>query len=110
MDRRPVLFGVGGIAAVLVFLVVVSFAVSSTTVQAGYVGVLLTFGRVEPGVLPPGFHFILPFAQRIVQVDTRVSPHAFKAIDAASQELQSVKLTCTMNYHLEASRANELYQ
>jgi regulator of protease activity HflC (stomatin/prohibitin superfamily) len=108
--RRELRWAFGGIAAAVVVLAIISFGVSSTTVQAGYVGVLLTFGRVEPGVLSPGFHFILPFAQRIVQVDTRVSPHAFKAIDAASQELQSVKLTGTMNYHLEASRANELYQ
>jgi regulator of protease activity HflC (stomatin/prohibitin superfamily) len=43
-------------------------------------------------------------------VDTRVLPHSFKEIDAASQELQSVKLTGTMNYHLEAARAHELYQ
>ncbi len=110
MARRELRWAFGGIAAAVVVLAIISFGVSSTTVQAGYVGVLLTFGRVEPGVLSPGFHFILPFAQRIVQVDTRVSPHAFKAIDAASQELQSVKLTGTMNYHLEASRANELYQ
>ena len=110
MGRREVRWALGGILAAVVVIGTFSFAVSSTTVQAGYVGVLLTFGRVEPGVLPPGFHLILPFAQRIVQVDTRVSPHAFKAIDAASAELQSVKLTGTMNYHLEASRANELYQ
>lgn len=110
MARMEVRWALGGILAAVVVLTIISFGVSSTTVQAGYVGVLLTFGKVEPGVLPPGFHFIVPFAQRIVQVDTRVSPHAFKAIDAASQELQSVKLTGTMNYHLEARRANELYQ
>jgi prohibitin 2 len=98
------------IGATLVAVLLLSLAISSTTVQAGSVGVLLTFGRVEPGVLSPGFHLVVPFAQRIVQVSTRVAPHAFKAIDAASQELQSVKLTGTMNYHLEANRANELYQ
>jgi regulator of protease activity HflC (stomatin/prohibitin superfamily) len=98
------------VAAVLIVIALLSFAISSTTVQAGNVGVLLTFGRVEPGVLSPGFHLVVPVAQRIVQVSTRVSPHSFKSIDAASQELQSVKLTGTMNYHLEADRANELYQ
>ena len=95
--------------AVIAFLVV-SLFLSATTVQAGYVGVVLTFGRVEPGVLQPGFHLVVPFSQRIVQIDTRVLPHSFKEIDAASKELQSVKLTGTMNYHLEPSRAGELYQ
>jgi regulator of protease activity HflC (stomatin/prohibitin superfamily) len=72
--------------------------------------VVTTFGSVEPQVLQPGFHFVVPFAQRIVQVDTRVLPHTFKQIDAASQELQSVRLTGTMNYHLDGAKAYELYQ
>ncbi len=110
LERSRMLSIFGGLGGAFAVLLAISVAVSSTTVQAGYVGVLLTFGKVEPGVLSPGFHFIVPVAQRIVQIDTRVSPHAFKAIDAASLELQSVKLTGTMNYHLEASRANELYQ
>jgi regulator of protease activity HflC (stomatin/prohibitin superfamily) len=91
-------------------LLVVGIFTSSSTVQAGHVGVVTTFGSVEPQVLQPGFHFVVPFAQRIVQVDTRVLPHTFKQIDAASQELQSVRLTGTMNYHLDGAKAYELYQ
>ena len=97
-------------AAAVGALLVVGLFTSSSTVQAGHVGVVTTFGSVEPVVLQPGFHFVLPFAQRIVQIDTRISPHTFKEIDAASQELQTVKLTGTMNYHLDAARAYELYQ
>ena len=101
----------GGAAAggVIVIALLLGF-LSGAVVQAGYVGVLLTWGRVSPEVLQPGFHLILPVAQRIVHVETRVLPHAFKEIDAASREYQSVKLTGTMNYHLEASKAAELYQ
>ena len=99
----PVVF----IAAVLV---IIGLFTSSSTVQAGHVGVVTTFGSVEPRVLQPGFHMVVPFAQRIVQIDTRVLPHNFRQIDAASAELQSVKLTGTMNYHLDPIRAYELYQ
>jgi regulator of protease activity HflC (stomatin/prohibitin superfamily) len=99
-----------GAAAVVTVLLVVGIFTSSSTVQAGHVGVVTTFGSVEPQVLQPGFHFVVPFAQRIVQVDTRVLPHTFKQIDAASQELQSVRLTGTMNYHLDGAKAYELYQ
>ncbi|HLZ28726.1 MAG TPA: SPFH domain-containing protein [Chloroflexota bacterium] len=104
--RNWALMGAAAVGALLV----VGLFTSSSTVQAGHVGVVTTFGSVEPVVLQPGFHFVLPFAQRIVQIDTRVSPHTFKEIDAASQELQTVKLTGTMNYHLDAARAYELYQ
>jgi regulator of protease activity HflC (stomatin/prohibitin superfamily) len=114
-DHLPATRG-GAVRLVLVLILAVGAVVlasvflSATTVQAGHVGVVLTFGRVEPGVREPGFHLILPGVQRIVQVDTRVLPHSFTEIDAASRELQSVKLTGTMNYHLEPQRANELYQ
>src|SRR6185312_13764040 len=111
-DMRRPRFGRWGVSIALVIaaVVVVGLFTSSSTVQAGHVGVVTTFGSVEPVVLQPGFHFVLPFAQRIVQIDTRISPHTFKEIDAASQELQTVKLTGTMNYHLDAARAYELYQ
>jgi prohibitin 2 len=98
------------IILVLVVLLFLTVFVSGATVQAGHVGVLLTFGRVSAGVLEPGFHLIIPMAQRIVQVDTRVLPHAFKEIEAASREYQTVRLTGTMNYHLQGLRAAELYQ
>ncbi len=108
---RPLLRSIGvPIVIAVVIFVMLSVFLSATTVQAGYVGVVLTFGRVEPGVLQPGFHVVIPIAQKIVQIDTRVLPHEFKEIDAASKELQTVKLTGTMNYHLEPSRAGELYQ
>jgi len=98
------------VAFVAAVLIIVGLFTSSSTVQAGHVGVVTTFGSVEPRVLQPGFHLVTPFAQRIIQIDTRVSPHAFRQIDAASAELQSVKLTGTMNYHLDPAKAYELYQ
>jgi regulator of protease activity HflC (stomatin/prohibitin superfamily) len=108
--RESALRGAAWIVVPIVAVLAIGLFLSATTVQAGYVGVVLTFGRAEPRVLAPGFHVIVPLAQRIVRVDTRVLPHAFKQIDAASRELQSVKLTGTMNYHLQAERAHELYQ
>ncbi len=98
------------VAFVAAVVVIVAIFTSSSTVQAGHVGVITTFGSVEPRVLNPGFHVVVPFAQRIVQIDTRVQPHTFRQIDAASSEIQGVKLTGTMNYHLDPNRAYELYQ
>jgi regulator of protease activity HflC (stomatin/prohibitin superfamily) len=94
---------------VFVFLAILTF-MSGAVVQAGYVGVVTNFGRVEDRVLPAGFHLIIPIAEQIHQVDVRVLPHTFKEIDAASKELQTVKLTGTMNYHLDQAKVNILYQ
>ncbi|MEO8437465.1 MAG: SPFH domain-containing protein, partial [Chloroflexota bacterium] len=43
-------------------------------------------------------------------IDTRVQPHQFQEIDAASAEYQTVKLTGVMNYHVDGQYANDLYQ
>jgi len=96
--------------AVVGVLAVIGVLMSGFVVQAGNVGVVTTFGAVEPGVLYPGFHLRVPFVNQIHQVDVKVQPHNFKEIQAASFEQQTVKLTGTMNYHLDPARANELYQ
>jgi regulator of protease activity HflC (stomatin/prohibitin superfamily) len=77
------------IGATLFVLLIFGFILGGSIVQAGSVGVLTTFGKVEPGVLQPGFHVIMPIAQKIVSVSTRVQPHPFKQIDAASSEYQA---------------------
>jgi regulator of protease activity HflC (stomatin/prohibitin superfamily) len=96
--------------AVVGVLLAIGVLTSGFVVQAGNVGVVTTFGAVEPEVLDPGFHLRIPFVNQIHQVDVKVQPHNFKEIEAASLEQQTVKLTGTMNYHLDKKRANELYQ
>ncbi|MDP2659620.1 MAG: prohibitin family protein [Dehalococcoidia bacterium] len=96
--------------ASLVLIIVLLVYFSGAIVNAGNVGVVTTFGRVEEDVLYPGFHLVVPLAQRINQIDTRVQPHKFESIDAASQEMQTVTLTGMMNYHLEPGQASFLFQ
>ena len=66
-------YRLGALAVVggLVVVGIIAFLVASASVQAGHVGLVLTFGRVEPVVLQPGFHLIVPISQRIVQVDCK---------------------------------------
>jgi regulator of protease activity HflC (stomatin/prohibitin superfamily) len=79
-------------------------------VPAGNVGVLTNFGSVQGVTLEPGLHAIVPIYQRVTNVDTRVQPHQFEEIDAASKELQTVRLTGTMNYHIDGQFASDLFQ
>jgi regulator of protease activity HflC (stomatin/prohibitin superfamily) len=103
--RRLAALGVGG-----VLLLLVGVAGPFVEVPAGSVGVVTNFGQVQPGTLLPGLHFITPLVQQVVTVDTRVQPHQFQEIDAASSEYQTVKLTGTMNYHVDGQYASDLYQ
>lgn len=103
--RRLLVLGTVGVAMLLVGL-----AGPFVEVPAGSVGVVTNFGQVQPGTLQPGLHVITPIIQQVVTVDTRVQPHQFQEIDAASSEYQTVKLTGTMNYHVDGQYASDLYQ
>jgi regulator of protease activity HflC (stomatin/prohibitin superfamily) len=79
-------------------------------VPAGNVGVVTNFGQVQTVTLEPGLHVVTPIVQHVTNVDTRVQPHEFQEIDAASKELQTVKLTGVMNYHIDGQFASDLFQ
>jgi regulator of protease activity HflC (stomatin/prohibitin superfamily) len=79
-------------------------------VPAGNVGVVTNFGQVQTVTLDPGLHVVIPIYQHVTNVDTRVQPHEFQEIDAASKELQTVKLTGVMNYHIDGRFASDLFQ
>jgi regulator of protease activity HflC (stomatin/prohibitin superfamily) len=102
----------GGVLGAVIGGVVTVIGLSGPLVEvpAGNVGVVTNFGQVQTGTLVPGLHFVMPIVQRVVNVDTRVQPHQFQEIDAASRELQTVKLTGTMNYHIDGQYASDLYQ
>jgi regulator of protease activity HflC (stomatin/prohibitin superfamily) len=99
-----------GAVVVLLVVLLIGALVSGSTVEPRHVGVKITMGRVEPGVLQPGFHFVIPFVQRIRQIDVGVQPIEFTDIEAASQEYQTVRLTGTLNYRIRSDNADELIQ
>src|SRR6185503_4652052 len=91
-------------------IVVIGLAGPFVEVPAGNVGVVTNFGSVQTVTLEPGLHIVVPIYQRVTNVDTRVQPHHLQEIDAASKELQTVRLTGTMNYHIDGQFANDLFQ
>jgi len=97
--------GIGG----LVVLVVGYLVLSINVVPPGYVGVVVQLGQVQPSPLPPGAYFRPFLLQNIIDFETRVRPHNFREIDAASREYQSVKLTGTLNFSIDGQQADDLY-
>jgi prohibitin 2 len=92
-----------------VVLVAAYLLLSINSVPPGYVGVVVQLGQVQPNTLPPGVYFRPFLIQNVVDFETRVRPHSFKAIDAASREYQSVKLTGTLNFSVDGQQADDLY-
>jgi regulator of protease activity HflC (stomatin/prohibitin superfamily) len=98
--------GIGGLAVLVVGYLLFSINV----VPPGYVGVVVQLGQVQPSPLPPGAYFRPFLVQNVIDFETRVRPHNFREIDAASREYQSVKLTGTLNFSIDAQQADDLYQ
>ena len=94
----------------VVLLVASPIVATAVQVPAGHRGVVTRFGSVQDRVLAEGLNFVIPFAERAILVDVRVQPHNFRAIEAASLEYQTVRLTGTMNFHLDPAFVNDLYQ
>lgn len=106
-------FPIRGVFAIAGFVVAALFALmiifgSFAQIDAGHVGILTTFGKVEDRVLTPGFNFKMPFAQGVYDYDVRVQVDRAKAA-AASRDLQDVAAEVALNFHLNPGEVFTLH-
>jgi prohibitin 2 len=98
------------LAAIITFIVIIVILSESVViVQAGHRGVVLYVGAVENKVLGEGLHFIIPFAEQVIQLEVRTLKFQADA-SAASNDLQEVATVIALNYHIDPSKANIIYQ
>ena len=95
---------------ILLFIIFIVLWGTFVIIPAGHRGVCLWWGSVEKRIMGEGLNFIVPIAERVIKVDVKVQPHPFKEIDASSKEYQMVKMTGMMNFHIDPSYVNDLYQ
>jgi regulator of protease activity HflC (stomatin/prohibitin superfamily) len=98
-----------GIIAALIILFIILWS-TFVIIPAGSRGVVLWWGSVEKRIMGEGLNFKVPVTETVIKVDVRVQPHPFKEIDASSKEYQIVKMTGMMNFHIDPSFVNDLYQ
>ena len=96
-----------GIVTFIIIILVMSESV--VIVQAGHRGVVLYVGAVENRVLGEGVHFIVPFAEQVIQLEVRTLKFQADA-SAASNDLQEVATVIALNYHIDPNKANIVYQ
>ena len=98
------------LAAIVTFAVIIIILSESVViVQAGHRGVVLYLGAVENRVLGEGVHFVIPFAELVVQLEVRTLKYQAEAT-AASNDLQQVQTVIALNYHLNPADVNKVYQ
>ena len=99
---------IAAVVITVIIIIVVMFE-SVVTVQAGYRGVVLYLGAVEDRVLGEGLHFIVPFAEQVVQMEVRTQKFQAEA-SAASKDLQEVQTVIALNYRIDPQQVNKIYQ
>src|ERR671931_2624159 len=98
------------LAGIVTFLIIIILMSESVViVEAGHRGVVLYVGAVENRVLGEGLHFIIPFAEQVIQLEVRTLKFQADA-SAASNDLQEVATVIALNYHIDPSQANVIYQ
>jgi prohibitin 2 len=96
-------------AVITIIIIIVVLAESIVIVEAGHRGVVLYLGAVENRVLGEGVHFIIPFAEQVVQLEVRTQKFQAEAT-AASNDLQEVQTVIALNYRIDPQEANKIYQ
>jgi regulator of protease activity HflC (stomatin/prohibitin superfamily) len=107
-DEPRIPFGGIAIAGIVVLVVLVILFGPVYTVGAGERAVLLTWGNPGTESVGPGLHFKMPIMQ---------SPHVMNVqtlkyeadCEAASSDLQDVKTTVAVNYHLDPAAVPIIY-
>jgi regulator of protease activity HflC (stomatin/prohibitin superfamily) len=82
-----------------------------TIVDAGHRGILLHWNAVDLTIAPldEGLHFVVPFADSVVQMEVRTLK-IIKATSSASKDLQTVSTEVTVNYHPYVESIHYLYK
>jgi prohibitin 2 len=90
-------------------LAIIFSIMSIAIVPAGYKGVVLTWGAVTGTSFEAGIHFITPIAQSVQNMNVRTQK--FEALaEAATADLLDVSTNVAVNYHIDSTKANDIYQ
>jgi regulator of protease activity HflC (stomatin/prohibitin superfamily) len=106
LSNLPKLIAIGFILLLLLVLLFSSFAV----VGAGERGVVFSkLTGVRDVTLDEGLHFKIPLIEEVILIDVKVQKSQ-TAAPAASKDLQNVSSTIAVNFHIDPSRAQKVYQ
>lgn len=80
-----------------------------TTIGAGQRGVVMHFGQVQDRVLGEGLSWYMPIITSVKTINVRVQKDEVKA-EAASKDLQDVHMDVVVNYHIDPTKVNKVFQ
>lgn len=101
---------IGIITGIIIVIIVFVSALPFAFVGAGERGVIFNNATgVEDRIFGEGFHFRIPFIESVHTVSIKVQKNDIKA-EAASKDLQTVNTDIVVNWHLDSTKVNKVYQ
>ncbi len=93
----------------IVVLIVILLVNPIVTVGAGKRGVVTRWGAVQDRILGEGISLVAPIADHVVKMDVKTQKEEREA-SSASKDLQAVNTTVAINYRLDPTKVNKIYQ
>jgi regulator of protease activity HflC (stomatin/prohibitin superfamily) len=79
-------------------------------VQAGARGVVLRFGAPTGRALGEGVYYVVPLAERVVQVNTQVNTVTLDRAQGTAHDLEPVYVDLAVSFHVVPARAVDVYR
>ena len=114
----------GLIIVIIIIFFIVVVAKPFVVINSGQVGIRSTTGKYDPIALQPGFHFIIPYFQQVLIIDTKVRQINYASYEGANERTYGkesiinkesitvmdarnlpVSIDITVQYRLDASNA-----
>lgn len=91
------------------FLIILAFLRPFAIINAGERGVVMRFGKVQDTVFDEGIHLIMPVITTVKRITVRIQKDSIQA-DAFSRDLQDIQTDIAVNWHIEPTTVNKIYQ
>lgn len=108
-ESKTIFWIAGSVIGAIFLLILASSLKPFVIINAGERGVVMKFGKVQEGILDEGIHGIVPIVTRVETLSVRVQKDELKA-DAASKDLQYVTINVALNWRVDATQVNKVYQ
>ncbi len=105
LTPRTIKWAIGIIGTLLLAILLAPF----TIVPAGNRGVMTTMGKPSEDIYGEGIHFRIPVIQHLHLMDVRIGMREGEG-DAASKDLQQVRVKVAVNYHLDPAAAAKAFR
>lgn len=96
-------------AGLIVGLIFLLLSTSVVIVGAGYRGVVINFGQVQDTIYNEGLHWRIPVMTEIQPISVRIQKTDILA-QVGSKDLQEVQLDVAINWHIDPTKVNTIYQ